>query len=181
MSTISINLLPIEFREQQLKRAKFYKVQLAGVAVILLMVFLSSLTIALRILQSQNILQLQKRVNASQQIVSGLKSTQGSLLLLKNRLTTIDQYLGSPSRQSQMYKLIAQLLPSSVTVTSISVDSGGNVLISAIMKDSNSLEDLINNLISKEKNQDKINQVSLETLSRGKDGVYRLNFKVTPK
>ena len=50
---IAINLLPIEFTEQEVKRAKFIKIQTIGVFVILLMVFLSSLSVALVILQSQ--------------------------------------------------------------------------------------------------------------------------------
>ena len=53
MAKVTINLLPLEFREQDLNNAKFYKVQIIGVAVVLLIIFLSSLTVALRILQSK--------------------------------------------------------------------------------------------------------------------------------
>ena len=64
MSQIAINLLPYEFREQEIKRTKFYKLQSIGIGIIMLMVFLSSLTVALRVLQSQNISQIQKQVAA---------------------------------------------------------------------------------------------------------------------
>ncbi len=178
MSQIAINLLPVEFREQEIKRTKFYKLQSVGIGIIMLMVFLSSLTVALRILQSQNISQIQKRVIASEQKVSDLKTTQGSIILLKDRLTAISQYLGTPSQQSKMYKLISDLLPPTVSVGSVSVGREGDILLFVATEDSNALDQFITNLISKEKNQDKISQVSLETLSRGRDEIYRVSFKI---
>lgn len=181
MAHISINLLPIEFKLEQVKRSKFYKIQLIGVATIFLVIFLSSLTVALRILQSQNISRVQNQITQAESKLSGLKNTQASLLLLKNRLTAINQFLGVPSKQSQIYKLVTDLLPESVSVNSIGVDKDGNVVILAIAKDGNSLDNLINNLTIKEKNGDKISQVSLDGVNRGKDGIYRLSFKIKPK
>lgn len=181
MSQIAINLLPAEFREQELKKTKFYKLQSVGIGIIMLMVFLSSLTVALRVLQSQNISQIQKQVAASEQKISDLKTTQGSIILLKDRLTAINQYLGNPSEQSQMYKLVSDLLPSGVSISSVSVGKAGDILLFVSTKDSSTLDQFITNLTSKEKNQDKISQVSLETLSRGRDEIYRVNFKITAK
>ncbi len=92
MTKIAINLLPLEFRDQEIKEAKFYKIQTLGIAFIFLMIFLAFLTAALRYLQSQKISQVQVKLNQSEQKVSGLSSTQASLILLKNRLMAINQY-----------------------------------------------------------------------------------------
>lgn len=181
MAKIAINLLPLEFRAQQIKAANFYKIQTVGVIIILLMIFLASLTAALRILQNQNISQIQNRVTASEQKISDLKNTQGALLLLKNRITAINQYLGTSSKQIQMYQLITSLLPEVVSVSSLSVDKGGGVLILATVPDSVSLDNFINSLTAQSSNQDKISQVSLENISRGRDGVYRLSLTIKPK
>lgn len=181
MTKILVNLLPAEFKIEQIKRAKFYKIQTVGVAIILFLVFLSSLTIALRILQTQQILKSQIELSQTEQKISDLKNTQASLLLLKNRLVAINQYLGNPSKQAQMFNLINELLPVSVFVNSIAVDKDGGVLVLAITRDSNSLDETIDNLISQQRNQDKISQVSVESLGRGKDGIYRLSFKIKPK
>lgn len=181
MAKIAINLLPLEFRAEEIKNAKFYKIQIVGVATILLMIFLSSLTIALRVLQSQNISQIKNKLTQSEQKISNLKNTQASLILLKNRLTTIDQYLGTLSNQTQIYKLITKLLPASISINSISIDKSSEVLVLATAPDRNSLEDLIDNLTSKDSNEDKINQVSLESINRGRDGIYRLSLKIKPK
>lgn len=181
MSKISINLLPVEFLAEEIKKAKFYRIQAMGAAIILLMVFLSTVVVALRILQSQNISRIQNALSQSEKRISDLKNNQASLLLLKNRLTTINQFLGTPSKQSQMYTLITGLLPQSLAINTISVDKGGEVLVLAIASESDSLDNLITSLTSIEDNQDKISQVSLDSINRGRDGVYRISLKIKPK
>lgn len=181
MSKIAINLLPIEFREQDLKNAKFYQVQTVGVTIILLMIVLASLIVGLRVLQSQNISQIQTTVAASEQKLSDLKNTESSLFLLKNRLTAINQYLGIPSKQVQTYHLITKLLPPSVLISSISVSKSAEVLALVIVPDVDSLDSLLNNLTYQQTNEDKISQVSLESINRSRDGVYRLSLKIKPR
>ena len=181
MQKIIIDLLPLEFRKEEQTRARFYKIQAAGIGFILLTVFLASLTVALRVMQSQQIVQIQTRAKSAEQKVSDLKNTQASLLLLKNRLTTINQYLAIPSRQTQMFDLIRRLMPAGSSIDTISIAKSGEVLILATILDSNSLDELIANLVSSESNEDKVSGVNIETLSRGKDGIFRLSFKVKPK
>lgn len=175
---IAIDLLPQEFRIEERKRVKFLKVQAIGVVVIMVVTFLALATVVLRFLQSQNIVKLQDKLIFAEKRVEELKNTQASLLLLKDRLTTISKYLEIPSKEVQTYKLISQLVPASVSIGSISIDRGGELLVLATAADGISIDELMSNLISKETNQDKIRQVSIENLSRGRDGVYRLNFKV---
>ena len=177
---IAINLLPIEFTQAEVKRSKFLKVQTIGVAVILLMVFLSSLSVALRILQSQSIKNVQTQVSASEQKISGLKDRQVSLLLIKNRLSVINQYLGNSSKQTTMFILLDKLLPSGVSISSTTIDKSGQISLLTLIPDSLTLDTMINNLTDKTQNQGQISQVSIDSISRGKDGVYRVSLKIKP-
>ncbi len=177
---IAINLLPIEFTQAEVKRAKFIKIQTIGVLVILVMVFLSSLSVALRILQSQSIKSVQIQVSATEQKISDLKDKQVSLLLIKNRLAVINQYLGNSSKQVAMLILLDKLLPSSISINSTVVDINGEISILALIPDSQALDNMINNLTDNTQNEGKISQVSLDSLSRGKDGVYRVSLKIKP-
>lgn len=177
---IAINLLPIEFTEAEVKRAKFIKIQTIGVAVILVMVFLSSLSVSLRILQSQSIKSVQTQVSATEQKISGLKDRQVSLLLIKNRLAVINQYLGNSSKQVAMFILLDKLLPPSISINSTTVDKDGGILILALIPDSLALDNLMNNLTDKTKNESQIKEVALDSISRGKDGVYRVSLKIKP-
>lgn len=178
---ISINLLPPETIAEELKKAKFYKIQSVGVAIILVLVFLTSLTLALQILQSRNITMVQAQVTKSEQRITALKDTQAALVLLKDRLNVINQYLGVSSKQAAMYKLIDGLIPSSVAVTSVAVDKGGGVSLVAAVPDSGTLDHLISDMTDKETSEGRISQLGIENLSRSRDGLYRISFKVIPK
>ncbi len=175
---ISINLLPVEFTQAEVKRAKFYKIQAIGVAIVLLMIFLSSVTLALRILQSRGIGRIQFLMTQSEGKVLDLKDRQAQLLLLKNRLTIINQYLGTSSKQTAIFKLLDKLLPPSLSISSFSVDKSGDVQLTAVAPDTVTLETLITNLTTKESSEGKISQIAIESLNRGKDGFYRLSLKI---
>ena len=181
MPKITINLLPEEFRLEELKRAKFYRVQTIGVGIIMLFIFLSTLTIALRILQSQSIKQVQAKLNTEKEKITNLKTTQGSILLLKNRLTAINQFLGISSKQVLTYEFINRILPSSVNISSISVNKSGDISLLLDSPDSSSVDELISNLTTGEEAQAKIVNVAIEGLNRGRDGVFRLSLKITTK
>lgn len=178
---IFINLLPPEFLAEELKRTKFVRVQTIGIGIVLVMIFLSSLTVALRILQSYNISQIQNKLGQIEEKVLSLKNRQASIILLKNRLTTIGQYLDEPSSQNQIYNLLDKLIPPSVSITSLALDKLGNTTIIAVVPDTTTLDNLMLNLLSPDRNEGKIAKVSLENLNRGRDGVYRLTLKVEVK
>lgn len=180
MAKIAINLLPLEFRDQEIKAAKFYRIKILGIALILLMILAASLIVALRFLQSRKISQIQDKLNQSEQKIPDLKDTQASLVLLKNRLAAINQYWQSPSKQALSYELISKLIPASVSISSMSVNNSGEVLISALAPDGISLDNVITNLTSQDSNQNKIKEVSLESANRGQDGIYRLSLKISP-
>lgn len=179
--SISINLLPIEFTQTEVKRQKFVRIQAVGVGVILFMVFLSSLTVALRLLQSKNIDLVQSKVAHAQQQVSSLKDKQESLVILKNRLSTINQYLGTPSKQNSMLTLLSKLLPSSFSLNSISVDKGGDAVVVFLAPDPQTLDNFVASLTNSETNGDQIVSVSIDNLIRGRDGVYKVSLKIKAK
>lgn len=181
MTKISINLLPAEMLVEKTKNTNFYKIQFLGVSVILVLIFLTSLTLALQILQNRNITTAQAKLKDSEERASGLVDTQTSLFILKNRLNVIGQYLGISSKQSSIYALLNKLIPSQATINAISVDKSGSAIILALLSDRENLELLLNNLADKEKNEDKFSEVGIDSLNRGKDGIFRISLKIKPK
>lgn len=183
MERISINLLPQEFRAEEIRRSKFYKVQFISISIVLFMVFLSILTVSLRILQNGHLKVAQVKVTDAEARITSqdLLTRQTQLLLIKNRLNAIDQYLSTPSKQTEMYNLVNSLLPQAVIISAASVGADGTVSISALTSDENALDQLFADLLDKQKNEGKIEKVAIEALSRGRDGVTRLSFRVEGK
>ncbi len=181
MSRITINLLPVEFRIQELKRAKFYKIQSIGIAIIISFIFISALSIVLRILQSQSVSEIANKLDSQQKRVIDLKNTQASLILLKNRLITIEQYLGVSSRSSEVYKLLANTISPSISISSVDVNKIGEVTVLAATSNIADLDDLINKIAVNEGNMDKFIFLSVDSLSRSSDGIYRLSLRLKAK
>lgn len=178
---ISINLLPPEALLEQTKKTNFYRIQVVGIATILFLIFLASLTLALQILQNHNISNVKVKVASAEQRVEGLKNTQVELLILKDRLSVIGQYLGISSKQSMIYKLVNKLIPPSAVVNAVTVDKDGIVTLLALIPDRESLDLFISDLLDQEKNDDQIAQVSIDSLNRGLEGMYRLSLKIKPR
>lgn len=181
MARISINLLPVEFIQEEVKRSKFARLQTIGVAIILIMVFLASLTVALRILQTQNINRFQLKASLAEERINGLKEAQGSLILLKNRLGIISRYLGKSSKQTEVYQFIDSIIPPSVNVTSVSIDKSGDASMLFLARDIVSLDNFIGSLTNPGNNSGKISRVSIENINLGRDGIFRVNLKIKPK
>lgn len=181
MQGLSINLIPAELGAEELRRKKFIRVQIFGISAILLLAFLASVTISLRILQQQDIRREQERLSEVESRVTQLKNREASLFVLKNRLATASRFLETPSKQVIIFNLVNSLLPSSIAANSMVVDRSGNISVSAATSDSAALDSFLDSLVSKETNQDKVSQVVVESLSRARDGTFRVNFKVVPK
>lgn len=181
MSKITINLLPVEFRKAQAEQSKFYKVQYLSILTVLALAFLASTTVALRIFQSQSVSSAQGNLEQISQRVVDSKVKEASLVALKTRLSTINQLSSVPSKQRATFSIVSNLLPASAQISSLVVDKAGNITLSITSADNSALDSFLNDLVSYERNEDKISEVTLESLSRGRDGVYRANLTISAK
>ena len=177
----SINLLPAEYAVAYSSNVRFQKIQRIGIGILILLIFLSSLTFALSIFQNSNILQANNSLQAAESVVSQFKSQEESLVLLKDRLNNLQRISSTPSRSNIMYNLINVLMPASLTPTLIVTDTFGNNSLTVVTTNSTDVDNFILTLIDPQKNQGLISKVNVESLSRGKDGVYRVNLKIFTK
>lgn len=178
MSIIAINLLPPEYISEEVKKRKFYKVQSFGIASLLLMFFLSSLTVSLRILQGQRIKQVESRLDEVVQKINGIKTKQDFLLNLKSRLAVIDKYASDKSKQSALYAFIEKVAPPGLNINSLSISRSGDVYLSVVVPDIFTVDKLTNSFTDSNQNGNLIKEVSIESLNRSRDGVYRLTLRL---
>ncbi len=181
MQKILINLLPAEVRAEQLKEKKFSKIQGISVFILLILAFLASATVALGVLQSQEVKQVEGDLKQAEDRVSSLNPTESSLVALKDRLSSIEKIQGSASIQRTLYNLINSITPTSTSINNIAIDSSGLVVLSAVVDNAQGLEEFLDNLLSREKNEGKIKKLEIENLTRAKDGSLRLNLTVSTK
>lgn len=179
--SMNINLLPLSYKQVQTQNSKFYKIQSASIYLLLTLIFLTSLTVAFRILQSQQIKAAEVSLQQFSTQVSSQKSKEAGLLILKNRLDAIDQISALPSRQRSLYNLVNQLIPPTLTLSFVSVDGNGNMTISLVAPNFSALDTLLGVLTSPGRSEGLIGKVSLESFSRSRDGLYRASLKIAAK
>lgn len=180
MQKIVINLLPKDYLTSQQEQAKFRKIQVMGWTVIVVLVLVSVGTVVYRVGQEQQLKASQQTLQQARDKVTSLKNREASLTVLKNRLDDITKLL-STSRQRQVYDLLGKLILPVYKVENLTIDDKGNVQLSATIPNSSSLDLLLLTMVSPDKNQDKIAQVSVDGLSRIADGSYKLNLTLKTK
>lgn len=180
MKGISINLLPTENTILQRKLSRVRQVKIISIAFLLMLFFLSSVLITLRILQTQEVARVQTQAQASEGQISNFRDKESTLVLLKDRLTVISRIKSAPSKQKKVYDSFTEQLPPSIEVSAVSLDSAGNLNVSTISPDSRSLTNFLADLTSEE-SFEKIASVSVESLSRGRDGSYRISLRLVSK
>ncbi|MDP3973857.1 MAG: hypothetical protein Q8P92_03410 [Candidatus Daviesbacteria bacterium] len=178
---ITINLLPHLEPKNVAAQRRFQKVQLISTLVILLLFFAVSTSFALTILQKANLDKATRQVSDSEKAVSQQQSKEVSLTVLKNRLVSIDQIQSVPSKHREIFTLVNNLTPQSIFANSLSTDKSGNLIVSFISASIVDLDLFIEDLINKDKNEGKIASVDVDSLSRGRDGIYRISLKISTK
>ncbi len=175
MEAININLLPIEDALRQKKEGKFRFVQAISIFLLLSLLFLATIGFILRFLQNKDIGKIEAAANLAENAVTGFKDKEAALFVLKNRLTAIGQIMKEPGKQAEIYDLAVKKLPQSVNIASLGIDKNGNITQSLVVPDGIVLDSILNLYM------EKASKIEVESLSRGRDKVYRVNLKIQTK
>ena len=176
MKGISINLLPTETTTLRKQVAVVKKIRFFSIIFLLMMFFLASLLITLRVFQTQTIGRFQAEAQTSEEQIVLLRERESTLILLKDRLDQIAVIESLPSKPREMYELFMEKL-GTANISSISIDSNGDLSLSASVSDAVGLTNMLTTLTTNE-NFNKITSVNLDSLSRGKDGTYKFSLKL---
>ncbi|KKQ66427.1 MAG: hypothetical protein US86_C0005G0038 [Candidatus Daviesbacteria bacterium GW2011_GWA2_38_24] len=175
---ISINLLPQEVLLAEKDVAKRTLVKKISILVLVLTSLLTAATSGVNIYQKSQVNQLQDQMDQSQQQISALKVKEGLLVSLKQRLGFISNLLSAPSKQADVYNTITTLTPPGVKVLVFNVDAKNKITVSGEASDNSSLEAFFENLTEPDKNQDQIQKVNLDNLSRTANGTFRFETSI---
>lgn len=181
VNKLMVNLLPSEILLQRRQSVKLALINKLSIASLLVLIFFASATLGLRISQNFALKNAQQNLVYAEDKVSSFKDKEVEMAVLKQRLNSIKSLLGGDSKITTIFNLVVFLTPSDIQITEASVDKNGSMILTLVAPGLPSLETLISNLGSKEKNSDLISKVELQGLSLGRDSTYRLVLKITPK
>ncbi len=180
MAGILINLLPQEVLLERRQNSKLVFLNRLSVVLLIVLVFFTSATLALRIMQNSELEEANKGLVLATEEVNSFKERETQVLALKERLGLIQNLMEGDAKRKEIFNLIVFLTPPDMQISEALVDKNGNTTASFTSPSLTAVQTLINNLGDKEKNSNIVTKVQLEGLSMGKDGVYRFSLKITP-
>lgn len=176
MNKISINLLPAELTVNKKEQAKFKLVQKLGGAVVIILIFLATVVVSLRIFQTGQINKVKSDIIFQEGEVGSLKSKETALAVLKNRVTLINEIVKSSADQPGLFNEVNSMVPAGVVISAFTIDPQGNVLMAVTAADRLNLSALLDNLT--QSSETSFKKVTVENLNRSRDGEYRANFSI---
>lgn len=179
MGGILINLLPKEIILQKEKNSKLVFINRLSIGMLVALVFFTSTTGALRILQNSELEEAKKGLAYATERVSGLKSKEEKMFILKERLGLITTLIEGDVKRKEIFNLVVYLTPPEMQISEALVDRNGQLTATFSSPSLSAVQTLIGNLSDKEKNSGLVSKVSLEGLSLGKDSTYRFTLKVS--
>lgn len=178
---MTINLLPPEV---MLQRKQGFKLTLANqisIAALVILIFFTSATLALRFFQNSELKAAKEELTSAEGKVNSLQSREVQIVLLKQRLASIENLTGSDLKRKAIFNLVIYLTPPNIQIIDVSVDKNGNMSLSLASSSLPSIETLFASLGDNEKNSGLISKVGLEGFSLSKDMAYRFNLSIKPK
>lgn len=180
MDKLSINLLPLELLAKQRQSGKVILINRISIGLLLALILLTSVLIALRLLQGNGLKDLNDNLALIEGRIQELKDKEIYVLALKYRLGSIEKLSQDPKKVA-VFNLIISLSPQDVTISQVNVDKTSTVSLTLSSFSLEAIDQLIKNLARKEMTSDLISRLDLESFARGKDGLFRLAIKVTPR
>ena len=178
MDKISINLLPSEVLVLKKDKDRQTVILRLSVGILVLVIILTAVVFSLRIFQNKKLSDAAEQLNSYQSQIEGYKEQESLVTYLKQRLAVISPLLSQDSKQAQSYNLISALAPSDINITSLSIDKSGNMILSAVSSNTDSIKTFFDNLTDVNINQGKISAVRLENFGKNSDNLYHLDLTI---
>lgn len=175
-----INLLPEEILIQRRHSYKIVLINRVSIAFLVVILIAAAFSLVLKINQANNLKRSEEEYTTAKDKIMGLQSKEADLLILKNRLSTIQSSLGADTKRKAVFNLVTSL-SSGMQINDLTVDKNSNMTISLSTASAVEIEKLLFDLSSKERNSDLISKIDLGGLSLGKDNIFRFNLKIIPK
>ena len=130
MSKVSINLLPVELRDETKKLEKRKVLTKISILVLVVMVLVTSGILSYRFYQSFENSKIKSQIEQAQDEVSSLRRQEELLFVLKSRISKITSLASSETLQTLGFNLITTLTPPEVRLASFSVDRKAKISLS---------------------------------------------------
>ncbi|MBI2011552.1 hypothetical protein HYS91_02170 [Candidatus Daviesbacteria bacterium] len=180
MDKISINLLPPELAQIQKRKEYISFINKITIVCLSIAITVTASVLGYSLVKNQELEKLNSKIANIQNQINDLKDQEGYLFLLKQRLSLINGLISLPNPTLDGANLITSLIPAGVSLLSINSERSVQIGITIEANSTNSLRNLLNNLIDTNTNRGKVTKVRIENINKLKDAI-RVDMIVTLK
>jgi Tfp pilus assembly protein PilN len=181
MDRISINLLPIDLKENKKLLYKKKLINLISTGILLALILITGTLVILALIQNRQLNSSQNQIGQLENSISSLKEKEASVVILKKRLNSVTQILNKKYPQTDAYLLVSSLLPNNVAFQSFVSEQANNVTIQGKAADAASLQTFFDNLTDPKINEGKVTKTVISNLNRGSSPELNFDLEISVK
>lgn len=178
---IRINLLPPELEVVQKERNKKKWVIRVSSLVMAGSAIITALVLGFGIIKNNEQQTLVMQIEELRIKIASLNQQEGYLTLIRQKLATINRLKIADGAKISTLQTLLNLVPSSIKITSTTLDRPGEVSFNGQADSLSSFNLLVQNLIDPSKNADKVSKVRFGSLSRDFSNAYRFDITIVLK
>lgn len=167
MDRISLNLLPLDLKENKLFEQKKRLINRLSVLLLSTLVVITLGLVVVSVFQKNQIDAESNKLASYERTLGSLAEREAALLLLKQRLASIVQIQNLKYPQTDSFLLISALIPEKTTIQAFSVDQANKITLSGYSENAASLQLFFDNLTNPQMNEGKITKTTIVNLNRG--------------
>ncbi len=181
MDRISINLLPIDLKENKKLLYKKKLVNLISSITVVILIVVTGILVILSVIQNSQVGKEETDISRLENTLSSLKEKEASVVILKKRLASISQVIKHKYPQTDSFLLVSSLLPENVTLQNFVAEQPNTVTLQGIAANAASLQHFFDNLTDPKINEGKITKTVISNLNRGNSPQLNFDLEVSVK
>lgn len=178
MSKLLINLLPAELREETKRQERRSRITKISVLLIVVVIIITSSILGFRFFVNEESTKANQLVSEAENQISGLRKQEELITVLRNRVSKISTLLGQESFQVQAFNLVYALTPEDITLISFDAKNKGEIDLAGETSGLQYLNDFFGILTDPKKNEGRLGQVVVESLSADANKSIKFNLSI---
>lgn len=178
MSKILINLLPVELREETKRQERKLLITKISILLIIVVIVITASILGFRFFVNQETSKANQFISEAENKITSFKKQEELITVLRNRIGQISSLLSQDSFQVQAFNLVYALTPENITLVSFDAKNKGIIDLAGETSGLQSLNDFFGILTDPKKNEGRIGQVIVESLSADAEKNIKFNLSI---
>ncbi|MFH1566232.1 MAG: PilN domain-containing protein [bacterium] len=174
-----INLIPEELKNQKKREIQLKGLFKGSLIFLIVSVVISAGLLAYKLFLDKNIATLNSEISSEEQKIVSLKAMESKMVLLGEKLIFIQSVLDSRLEYSTLLKDIGNILPSGVSLTSLTISSSDKATIGGVTSSYALLSEVVRNISENAVLDTSVFDYSEVTSVNLKEETNRIEFSMT--